>query len=66
MVEDPRAAREDICGAIVQGDKYEWICIKKPHDKVYRRKTGLDVFASSGAATQHYFINRYPNQGKDE
>lgn len=66
MVEDPRAARDDICGVVVQGNKYEWICIKKPHDKLYRRTDGNPVFASAGSATQHYFINRYPNQAKDE
>lgn len=59
-----------ICGVTVHGESaIEWICVKKPHAKIYTRKTttrrnsaGDLIFSNNPTADRHYFVNRWPNR----
>lgn len=59
MVEDERIT-DDICGVALQTENIEWVCIKKPHAKIYRGRNGRVIFNTNPSADKHYFINRYP------
>lgn len=69
--QDPRV-HEDICGVIEFRGSTEFICIAKPHAKVYQRRVsdrthrrGDPIFSTSIKADQHYFVNRWPNRSKE-
>lgn len=69
--DDPRI-EQDICGiktTDIAGR--EWICINKPHDTVYFRRTsdrthhrGDPIFSSNPSVGKHYMVNRWPNREK--
>lgn len=69
--EDLRIVK-DICGVGHIGPTgIEWICIKKPHDTVYFRKSsdrshhrGDPVFSNNAGVGRHYMVNRWPNREK--
>lgn len=74
-VEDPRV-HENICGVTrIGATGIEWICIKEPHDKEYKRHSRPGYSYGTGAhpeyanpmvrapqAERHYMVNRWPNR----
>lgn len=54
------------CGVVVTDiSGREWICVKKVHAKVYkRRRRGGIIWDQNPVADQHYFVVRYPNRKK--
>jgi hypothetical protein len=69
--EDPRIV-DKICGVGRIGPTgIEWICIRKPHDTVYIRKSshgahrrGDPIFSNNPSVAKHYMVNRWPNRKK--
>lgn len=59
--EDPRV-QKGICGVTKNSGRFEWICIKRPHARVYSRRSGSLVFENNPNVDRHYFVNRYPNR----
>lgn len=60
----------DICGYTRTGPTgIEWICIKEPHDKVYRRhskgRRGELIFSNNPSTEHHHMVNRWPNRKKE-
>lgn len=49
----------------------EWICINKPHAKIYQRhhssqngRWSSPIFSNNPGVDRHYFINRWPNRAQ--
>lgn len=69
--EDPRATG-DICGVTVHTARFEFICVKPPHDPQYQRRGGYretpgndahpERLGSPAARDRHYMVNRWPNR----
>jgi hypothetical protein len=60
---DPRTEASDICGFVLNpGGSIEWVCIEKPHAKIYQSRKGKIIYDRNPRADQHYFVNRYPNR----
>ena len=67
MEEDERAQREGICGVTKIGATgINWICVRKVHDKEYRRRhgrrSGERIEDNNPAVDQHYFVRRWRNR----
>lgn len=75
----PTAGRPEICGVTKMGATgIEWVCVRKVHDRAYRRRSTDSTHqgevsgtgahperfgpASAAPADRHYYVNRWPNR----
>lgn len=56
-----RSKQLGLCGIISHSIKYEWVCVKAPHEPATSRSRKMEGAGYPPKSERHYFQRRFPN-----
>lgn len=58
---EDRSRVEGLCGVISRSPRYEWVCVKTPHDPPTQRSLKSEGAGYVPKSERHHFMRRFPN-----